>query len=75
MLHKANTVISTRLARSIRELSPRSIKVKAFVSTDPQSITYLSADEEERYSIAQANSRLGDKNQFIDERVEIRQPS
>ena len=73
VLHKANTVISTRLARSIRGLSRRSIKVKAFVSADPQSITYLSADEEERYSIAQANSRLDDRNQFVDERVEIRQ--
>ena len=73
VLHKANTVISSRVAHTLRELGPKTIKVKAFVSTDPQSITYLSADQEEQYIIAQANSRLDDKNQFIDERVEIRQ--
>ena len=73
VLHKANSAISSRVARTLRELGSKTIKVKAFVSTDPQSITYLSADEEEQYTIAQANSRLNDKNQFIDERVEIRQ--
>ena len=73
VIGKAGAVIKAPLARKIKELSPQAIKVKAFVSTDHQAINYLSADEEEKYVIAQANSRLDTKNQFIDDRVEIRQ--
>ena len=69
---KARGVVSSKVVRTIQDLSPRVIKLKSFVSSDPESITYLSADEEERYSIAQAKSRLNAKNQFVDERVEIR---
>ena len=36
-------------------------------------ITYLSADVEERYVIAQANSLLDDDNHFLEERIEARQ--
>ncbi len=36
-------------------------------------IEYLAADEEERYVIAQANARLNDKGEFLDERVSARQ--
>jgi len=35
-------------------------------------IEYLSADEEEKYVIAQANARLSDKGEFMDERVSAR---
>ena len=70
---KARAVIRGPLARKIQELSPQAIKVNAFVSAGQQAINYLSADEEEKYIIAQANSRLDAKKQFIDDRVEIRQ--
>ena len=70
---KAGKLITSNLASKIRELAPRMVKVKAFVSTGEEEIRYLSADEEEKYVIAQANSRLDDKNQFVDDRVEIRQ--
>ena len=73
VMRKAGAGITGPMARRIRELSPRSIRVKAFVSSDPEAITYLSADEEESYIIAQANSRLDAKRQFVDERAEIRQ--
>jgi DNA-directed RNA polymerase subunit beta len=43
--------------------------VVPFVSED---IVYLSADEEDKYTIAQANARLDEKGQFADERVEGR---
>ncbi len=70
---KAGTVITSRLASRIRALPSRTIKVKAFVSAGQEQIRYLSADEEETYVIAQANSLLDKKNQFVGERVEIRQ--
>ncbi len=36
------------------------------------SVIWLSADKEEQFKIAQANARLDDLNQFLDERIEIR---
>ena len=48
------------------------IKVKPFVAAGDDNIVYLSADQEENYRIAQANSILDDLNQFEDERVEVR---
>ena len=56
----------------ISPLSPRSIKVKPFVSTKAEDTIYLSADREERYVIAQANVLMDEKNQFLQERVEVR---
>ncbi len=35
-------------------------------------IDYLSADDEDRYVIAQANAKLGDNNQFVDPRILVR---
>ena len=35
-------------------------------------IDYLSADDEDRYVIAQANAKLGDNNQFTDPRILVR---
>ncbi|GAH35346.1 unnamed protein product, partial [marine sediment metagenome] len=35
-------------------------------------VVYLSADEEDKYVIAQANARLDENGQFIDEKVEAR---
>ncbi|MFH1559809.1 MAG: DNA-directed RNA polymerase subunit beta [Chloroflexota bacterium] len=70
---KKGQTVSAALAKRIAALPPTTVKVKPFASMDPQDITYLAADEEERYPIAQANSPLDDKNQFITDRVEIRQ--
>ena len=69
---KEGTVVTKELARRIAALSPCTIKVKTFASVDPDDIAYLAADEEERYPIAQANSILDEKNQFISERIEVR---
>ena len=35
-------------------------------------INYLSADKEEKYIIAQANVLVDQKNQFVQDRVEVR---
>ena len=46
------------------------IPVRPFVAS--KDIIYLSADQEERFRIAQANSALDSLNQFVGDRVELR---
>ena len=46
-------------------------KVKDGKVTDK--VDYLTADDEDRYVIAQANAALDDKNRFVEERVLVRQ--
>ena len=48
------------------------IHVRPFVASGEEDVVYLSADQEETYRIAQANSLLDDRNQFIQDRVEAR---
>ncbi|MHB8621136.1 MAG: DNA-directed RNA polymerase subunit beta, partial [Chloroflexota bacterium] len=43
---------------------------RSYVSDE---IEYLAADEEEKYIIAQANARLNEKGEFVDDRVSTRQ--
>jgi DNA-directed RNA polymerase subunit beta len=65
----AGATITARHVSRLSKLSPRTVKVVPFVSED---IAYLSADEEDKYTIAQANARLDEKGQFVDEKVEGR---
>ena len=69
---KSGRSISKGLATRIGKLNKRKLQVKPYVSFDAEDIVYLSADEEEKIHIAQANSRLNSKGEFIDERVETR---
>ncbi len=69
---KPGLIINERKAKTIADLPPHKIKVKPFASTNPDDIVYLAADDEEQYSICQANSVLDDKNQFVSDRVEVR---
>ena len=53
------------------------IKVRPFVmeavsANLEESIVWLSADKEEEFKIAQANARLDNLNQFVEDRIEIR---
>ena len=64
---------------AIRRLSEDvMIKVRPFVveaapgSNPEDSIVWLSADKEEQFSIAQANAKLDNLNQFAEDRIEIR---
>jgi DNA-directed RNA polymerase subunit beta len=66
---EAGTTITPELAAQIAKLPPRNIKVKPFVSTD---IVYLTANQEDKYTIAQANSKLDPDYQFVDDKVEAR---
>jgi len=66
---EAGTIITPELATKLSRLTPQTIKIVPVVSDE---IVYLSADEEEVFSIAQANARLDEKSQFVDEKVEGR---
>jgi DNA-directed RNA polymerase subunit beta len=66
---EAQATITPELVTRLAQLSPRTVKVVPFVSDE---VIYLSADKEDEYTIAQANTRLDEKNQFVEERVEVR---
>ncbi len=69
VMAEAGTIISPEMASKIAALPSTFVKVVPFVSDE---IAYLSADEEDRYTVAQANSLLNEKNEFIEELVEAR---
>jgi DNA-directed RNA polymerase subunit beta len=65
----AKTIITSKHIARLEKLEPLEVKLVPFVSDE---IVYLSADEEDKYVIAQANGRLDEKGQFIDDRIEGR---
>jgi DNA-directed RNA polymerase subunit beta len=65
-LVKADTVITPQIAAKLKK---KTVKVVPFVSDE---ITYLPADEEDKYTIAQANAPLDEKRQFLEKRIEAR---
>ena len=69
---KSREVVTKKKLQRIASLPPRAVHVKPFVSAKSDDITHLSADKEEKYIIAQANVLLDKKNQFIQDRVEVR---
>jgi DNA-directed RNA polymerase subunit beta len=66
---EAGVKIDRGLARRIAGLALPRIPVRPFASNE---VRYLTADEEEKWLIAQANSRLDANGDFADERVEVR---
>lgn len=66
---KAGTVITAKHYNRLSSLSRRRVKVVPFVS---DKTVYLTADEEDKYTIAQANARLDEQGQFLEEQVEAR---
>jgi DNA-directed RNA polymerase subunit beta len=65
-LAPAATVVDETLAAKIVKLGDQEIAIKAWVSND---VTYLTADEEETFVIAQANAPLDDDGHFVNTRV------
>jgi DNA-directed RNA polymerase subunit beta len=65
----AGTEVDAALAKRIARLPLQEIKVRPFVTGE---IVYLTADEEERYVIAQANVELDEKGHFLQARVPVR---
>ncbi|PKB73694.1 MAG: DNA-directed RNA polymerase subunit beta [SAR202 cluster bacterium Io17-Chloro-G7] len=72
ILGKGRVVNRQKLA-AIRKLPAGTIiNVRPFVASVDEEVQYLSADQEENFRVAQANSRLDSLNQFMDDRVEVR---
>lgn len=69
VLVSKGAVIDEKSAKAISKLSKRMIKVRPYVTDE---ITYLTADEEDRYIIAQSNSALDENNYFTSSRIESR---
>ena len=66
-------IIRRNRLRALRALPAGTLlSVKPYVPADPGSVVYMPANVEENHRIAQANSRLDDLGQFVDDRVEIR---
>ena len=65
----AGTKIDAELAERLRSDGIGTVEVRPFASTD---IEYLTALQEERYAIAQANAPLNEAYEFLEERVSAR---
>jgi len=66
---EAGVTITAKHATKLSQSAPITVKVVPFVSGE---VVYLSADEEDKYTIAQASARLDENSQFADEKVEVR---
>ena len=68
----AGRKIARNRVKAIQELPEGTIlRVRPYVAGGPEFVEYMSADLEENYCIAQANSELDDLGQFVQDRVEI----
>ena len=66
--------ISKAKVPAINDLPPGTvIQVRTFVASGEGNVLYLSADQEENFRVAQANSVLDELNQFVADRVEMRE--
>ncbi|HHX45524.1 MAG TPA: DNA-directed RNA polymerase subunit beta [Chloroflexi bacterium] len=65
----SGTVVDAALAAKLTALDVEQYRVQPYVTDEVQ---YLSADEEEHYVIAQANTPLDEKGQFLTDRVSAR---
>jgi DNA-directed RNA polymerase subunit beta len=62
--------LAARLAPlALKDGGPAMLEVVPYVSAD---IEFLSADREDRYSVAQANARLNEDGTFSDDRISVR---
>jgi DNA-directed RNA polymerase subunit beta len=64
--------ISAPAAKKLAAMKDQRIKVQPFVTVDEADIVFLPADEEDKFIIAQSNSKMDDKLQLIGDRVECR---
>ncbi|GAB4573314.1 MAG: DNA-directed RNA polymerase subunit beta [Anaerolineales bacterium] len=68
LLFKSGTEIDSKIAKRLARIDGE-IAIVPYVSDD---ITYLSADAEDKYTIAQANAALTEKKEFSRERISCR---
>jgi len=72
LVARSGTPATEGIAQKIASLPKQTIRVTPFVSNQ---IVYLTADEEEQYSIAQANVPLNENGEFVEERIEVKRGS
>ena len=65
----AQTEVDEALFQKLAKLEPRDVQIVPWVS---QEVVYLTADDEERFVIAQANAPLDDNGHFLSERITAR---
>jgi DNA-directed RNA polymerase subunit beta len=68
LLFKSGTVLDAKAAKRISKVGGE-INIVPFVSDE---VVYLSADAEDKYTIAQANSHLNENKEFLRERISCR---
>ena len=66
---KAGALITQKHVDKLSHLPPRTVKVVPFVSDE---VEFLPADEEDKYTIAQANATIDDNGHFVGEKIEAR---
>jgi DNA-directed RNA polymerase subunit beta len=69
IIAEAGTTIDAELAKKLEAAGIKEVSVVPYVTDE---ITYMSADEEDHYTIAQANAKLDDRGQFEEQRVASR---
>jgi DNA-directed RNA polymerase subunit beta len=72
IVRQGDSISQNKLAEIQKLPDGTMIQVKPFVATGENEVLYLSADQEENYRVAQANSALDELNQFVNDRVEVR---
>jgi len=68
----AGTEVTPELAGKLAKLPATTVPIRPFVSDQ---VVYLSADDEERYVVAQANEPLDESNHFLGRKLESRSGS
>ncbi len=69
VIAEPGTLIDETMAQTLAKLPMQEVDVRPFVSGEIQRLT---ADEEDLYTVAQANVRLNPDGTFVDERVSVR---
>jgi len=72
LIAKSGTLVTEEVAQKLASLPAQTIKIVPFVSTK---VAYLTADEEDQYAIAQAKLLLNERNEFVEEKIEVKKGS
>ena len=69
IIAEAGQTITAEQAQAVKAAGIETVKVKPFITDE---VIYMTADEEDHYTIAQANATLDERGQFVDARISAR---
>ncbi|MGB1249752.1 MAG: DNA-directed RNA polymerase subunit beta [Candidatus Promineifilaceae bacterium] len=69
IIAESGSTVTAEVAAAIAAANIEEVAVTPYVTDE---ILYMSADEEDQYSIAQGNAELDERNQFVDKRNPVR---